>query len=255
MQAAAGMCAAAARRPRAAATEQHQQRHHPSTLWHAQHLVGRFPTDMWGVQATTPAPAVQLLVVPGNPGAAAFYRCFAQQLHAAFGGAADVLAVSHVGHDTCDLSRGGVWGLEEQVQHKLQLLAEVVLARGTARPPTIILAHSIGSWIMLQVRRAVVHTHSVVGRATHVPCGSRPPCDMSAHARCSSVGVGVCRHCSSCSSSRVRAASSCQACSRCACSRLWHRAVAAAGTRGKGEAKLSMLLQRHGSWCARRSSC
>jgi hypothetical protein len=92
---------------------------------------------------------VQLLVVPGNPGHAQWYSVFTRQLHAAFGGAADVCAVSHVGHDVDCLTGGRLFGLEEQVQHKVALLQEVVLRPG--RPPCAILAHSIGAWITLQV--------------------------------------------------------------------------------------------------------
>lgn len=76
-----------------------------------------------------------------------------QQLHVSFRGTADVLAVSHVGHDADDLSRGTVWGLECQVQHKVQLLQQLM---SPDRPPLVILAHSIGSYIMLQVRHVTV---------------------------------------------------------------------------------------------------
>jgi pimeloyl-ACP methyl ester carboxylesterase len=116
-------------------------------FWHVTYDVGRYPTDLLGLQATRPAQA-QVLVVPGNPGCAAFYRKFMQQLHTAFGGAADVMAVSHVGHDGDNISKGAVWGLHDQVDHKAQLLQELM---APGKPPVIILAHSIGSYIMLQV--------------------------------------------------------------------------------------------------------
>jgi hypothetical protein len=41
-----------------------------------------------------------------------------------------------------------VWCLDSQIQHKVALLKEHVLAPG--RPPAVIVAHSIGSYIMLQ---------------------------------------------------------------------------------------------------------
>lgn len=115
-------------------------------LWQAHYEVGKFPTELIGVQATQ-TPAAQLLVVPGNPGYAGFYAHFMHQLHGAFNGAADVLAVSHVGHDAEDISRGAVWGLGCQVQHKAQLVRELT---SPGRPPLVILAHSIGAYIMLQ---------------------------------------------------------------------------------------------------------
>lgn len=115
--------------------------------WTAHQHVGKFPTELIGVQATQ-TPTTQLLVVPGNPGYAGFYTDFMQQLHHSFDGAADVLAVSHVGHDAEDISRGAVWGLGCQVQHKAQLVRELT---APGRPPLVILAHSIGAYIMLQV--------------------------------------------------------------------------------------------------------
>jgi alpha-beta hydrolase superfamily lysophospholipase len=116
-------------------------------LWQAHYEVGKFPTEVIGVQATQ-TPAAQLLVVPGNPGYAGFYTDFMQQLHGAMGGTADVLAVSHVGHDAEDISRGAVWGLGCQVQHKAALVRELT---SPGQPPLVILAHSIGAYIMLQV--------------------------------------------------------------------------------------------------------
>jgi hypothetical protein len=41
-----------------------------------------------------------------------------------------------------------VWCLDSQIQHKVAVLKEHVLTPG--RPPAVILAHSIGSYIMLQ---------------------------------------------------------------------------------------------------------
>lgn len=93
-------------------------------------------------------PRMQVLILPGNPGSAAFYRVFMQQLFDAFDGAADVMAVSHVGHDCGDISRGAVWGLDCQVKHKVQLVQELT---APGRPPLVVLAHSIGSFITLQV--------------------------------------------------------------------------------------------------------
>lgn len=44
-----------------------------------------------------------------------------------------------------------MWCLDTQIQHKAQLLKEHVLAPG--KPPAVVLAHSIGSYMALQVRR------------------------------------------------------------------------------------------------------
>lgn len=43
-----------------------------------------------------------------------------------------------------------MWCLGTQIQHKAHLLKEHVLAPG--KPPAVVLAHSIGSYMALQVR-------------------------------------------------------------------------------------------------------
>lgn len=53
------------------------------------------------------------------------------------------------GHDSQDLSGGQVWCLNTQVDHKVQLMKQHVMAPG--KPPAVILAHSIGSYMMLKV--------------------------------------------------------------------------------------------------------
>lgn len=58
--------------------------------------------------------------------------------------------LSCAGHDPDNLSDGRVWCLNTQIQHKVQLLKEHVMAPG--KPPAVVLAHSIGSYMMLQVR-------------------------------------------------------------------------------------------------------
>lgn len=57
------------------------------------------------------------------------------------------------GHDPDNLSGGRVWCLDSQIQHKVQLLKDHVMAPG--KPPAVVLAHSIGSYMMLQVGQGV----------------------------------------------------------------------------------------------------
>lgn len=107
-------------------------------------------TDALGLKATSPTPSLQLLIIPGNPGLGSFYTRFIEELHALFQGTADVWAVSNLGHDAENLCEGRVWCLDTQIAHKAQLLKEHVLAPG--KPPAVVLAHSIGSYMALQVR-------------------------------------------------------------------------------------------------------
>ncbi|KAF8072899.1 hypothetical protein HT031_000559 [Scenedesmus sp. PABB004] len=112
------------------------------------------PTELLRLPASAGAAALQLLVVPGNPGLASFYGVLLRRLHAAFGGAADVEAVSHLGHDGAGLAGdGAAFCLDAQIEHKVALLRQHVLAPG--RPPAVVLGHSIGAFMMLEaIRRA-----------------------------------------------------------------------------------------------------
>ena len=42
---------------------------------------------------------LQVLLIPGNPGSAQYYRTQMQMLHQAMGGDIDVAAINHAGHD------------------------------------------------------------------------------------------------------------------------------------------------------------
>ena len=54
-------------------------------------------TEVLELQAAQPAPVVQLLIIPGNPGAASFYTPFMRSLHAQLRGRAAVSCVSNLG--------------------------------------------------------------------------------------------------------------------------------------------------------------
>lgn len=69
------------------------------SLWHKYVPVRTLLTEVYGVNANN-SPVLQLVIIPGNPGSAAFYTHFMQCLHKTFKGAVDVLCISHLGHDT-----------------------------------------------------------------------------------------------------------------------------------------------------------
>lgn len=108
--------------------------------------VGGHPTELLELPATAcERPDVQLLVMPGNPGAALYYTSFMRELHSRLHGRASVHAVSNLGMDSQGLTpRGRVHSLQEQVEHKAALLRERYVGEG--RPPLVLLAHSIGEW-------------------------------------------------------------------------------------------------------------
>lgn len=63
-------------------------------------------TQLCIVPCATAQPELQVLVVPGNPGNAGYYRTLMTTLHNALGGAAHVLSCSHAGHNVHPTNSG-----------------------------------------------------------------------------------------------------------------------------------------------------
>jgi hypothetical protein len=61
-----------------------------------------------------------------------------------------------------------VWCLDSQIQHKVQLLKDHVMLPG--KPPAVVLAHSIGSYMMLQVTTGRTPTWSTDAHGWTVAC-------------------------------------------------------------------------------------
>lgn len=77
-------------------------------LWRSHLSVGPWLTEAIGVSCQTSHAALQLLIIPGNPGLCSFYTRFMEHLYEVFHGAVNIMAVSHVGHDSANLTRGQV---------------------------------------------------------------------------------------------------------------------------------------------------
>ncbi|GIL62937.1 hypothetical protein Vafri_17149 [Volvox africanus] len=69
-------------------------------------------------------------------------------VHRQLQGYADVLAVTHAGHDPETNHCGRVWDLQQQISHKISFLREHVLLPG--RPPVLLVGHSIGANMMIK---------------------------------------------------------------------------------------------------------
>lgn len=114
-------------------------------------VVGGIPTHLVSCgSAVRGMPLV--LVVPGNPGTALFYRQFVAALSARLRGTL-VVAVGHAGHfvHEHDGANASLFGLDAQVAHK-----RAVLALLRARAPqcrVVLVAHSIGAWMALEMLR------------------------------------------------------------------------------------------------------
>lgn len=99
--------------------------------------VGGLATEVLELPATsTGGPEVQLLVIPGNPGAASFYVPFMRALHDRLRGRATVLAVSNLGMVRGAGGQGGCAGrwLLQESSHALPAIVPGPEARRPARP-------------------------------------------------------------------------------------------------------------------------
>ncbi|XP_034051236.1 lipid droplet-associated hydrolase [Thalassophryne amazonica] len=103
---------------------------------------------------------VLFLIIPGNPGVVGFYKTFMQTLHQLIGYRHPVWAISHSGHcappdymdmveDTSALTDGDVFGLNTQIEHKLDFLRKHV-PRETS---LVLVGHSIGCYIILEMMK------------------------------------------------------------------------------------------------------
>ena len=120
------------------------------TSWHKTVPVGpkKHWTELRGIDATTDGGAeLQVVIVPGNPGSALFYLPFIEYLHDELGGKADVLVFSHLAHDLRSKHGDMLVSLEDQIQHKVDIFKDLILTEG--KPPTIVLGHSIGGYMLL----------------------------------------------------------------------------------------------------------
>ncbi|KAG2437387.1 hypothetical protein HXX76_006039 [Chlamydomonas incerta] len=107
------------------------------------------PTELLGINAASGSPRLQVVVIPGNPGSAIYFQPFMRNVYDMLGGEADVLAVTHAGHDPqIPNPAGRVWSLREQISHKVSFLREHVLLPG--RPPVVLVGHSIGAAMMIK---------------------------------------------------------------------------------------------------------
>ncbi|GLC55962.1 hypothetical protein PLESTB_001049500 [Pleodorina starrii] len=119
-----------------------------AAVWQRFCSVGGITTELLGINATAGSPRLQVVVLPGNPGSAAFFKPFMAAVHRQLRGRADVLALTHAGHDPETDHGGKVWDLSQQINHKVSFLREHVLLPG--KPPVLLLGHSIGAAMMIK---------------------------------------------------------------------------------------------------------
>ncbi|KAK8454497.1 hypothetical protein SEVIR_5G466400v4 [Setaria viridis] len=92
-------------------------------------MVSSFATELLEIRSKEPS--LHVLVIPGNPGIAAFYKDFVEALYENLDGQASITAVGHISHSQKDSEHGRLFSLHEQIDHKV--------------------GHSIGAYIGLEV--------------------------------------------------------------------------------------------------------
>lgn len=110
------------------------------------HLVLKYSYFLSGL---TPA------VYAGNPGLLGFYATFLSAIHHKLEGDIAILAHAHLGHTPeIDASRvpQDASRLVAQVEGVVETLDAVISTYG-AKPKIIVVGHSVGSWVALQVSR------------------------------------------------------------------------------------------------------
>lgn len=128
--------------------------------------------SLWWPAASSAAPKVVLLFIPGNPGISSYYIDFLQSIYTAqslSGASIEILSVSHRGHALLPIvGDNPIWGsnvlnanqarkgygtsLQDQVRHKVAAL-DVVRKMYPDREKTkiVLVGHSIGAWMALEL--------------------------------------------------------------------------------------------------------
>eukprot|EP00898_Chlorokybus_atmophyticus_P009196 jgi/Chlat1/9278/Chrsp99S08499 len=105
------------------------------------------PTEVLEFPATT-ATKLQICFLPGNPGVIAYYARFLSELHTAFNGQATVVGLGYAGHGGKDVRGSQLYGLRDQIEHKLAFLDSM-----DESLPVVLIGHSIGSYMVLEMLR------------------------------------------------------------------------------------------------------
>lgn len=128
---------------------------------------GRVWADVITIAAERPPPGGRptvFVMVPGNPGEPDFYTAMMEELFEASGRRMDCVVVGHAGHSRRCANGGRVFGLDEQVAHKVAFVRGLLERRPGAR--LVLAGHSVGAHICLrvmdalgpaEVRRSVAH--------------------------------------------------------------------------------------------------
>lgn len=96
-------------------------------------------------------PSLQVLFIPGNPGIVSFYKDYVEAVYESLDRKATVTAIGHIAHTSEDWENGRLFSLQEQIQHKKEYVKEELLPQ---RIPILLVGHSIGAYISLEIFKA-----------------------------------------------------------------------------------------------------
>ncbi|GLE10876.1 hypothetical protein PINS_up023148 [Pythium insidiosum] len=106
--------------------------------------------------AERPKSNVMVLFIPGNPGIPHYYLPLMREIVRRHGAHHEVRAMSHSGHYMPWKNNYRVFDLEHQVEHKLEYLRERI--KENPQLKLVLISHSIGSYLALQIVEAFPHT-------------------------------------------------------------------------------------------------
>ncbi|GLT65793.1 hypothetical protein SLA2020_382040 [Shorea laevis] len=95
-------------------------------------------------------PIMNVLFIPGNPGVVYFYKEFVEALFKLLEGKASIIAIGHIGQTKENGEPGRLFSLQEQIDHKVHFIEQELQ---TIEIPLILVGHSTGSYIALQMLR------------------------------------------------------------------------------------------------------
>ncbi|WZY95828.1 hypothetical protein YC2023_068157 [Brassica napus] len=91
-----------------------------------------------------------VLFIPGNPGVVPFYKDFLESLYEFLDGNASITAIGQISQTSKDWESGRLFSLQEQIDHKVNFIRQDIEG---VKVPIILVAHSIGSYISLDILR------------------------------------------------------------------------------------------------------
>ncbi|XP_009146697.1 lipid droplet-associated hydrolase isoform X1 [Brassica rapa] len=110
--------------------------------------VSEMMTEIMEIQAEDPK--FHVLFIPGNPGVVPFYKDFLESLYEFLDGNASITAIGQISQTSKDWESGRLFSLQEQIDHKVNFIRQDIEG---VKVPIILVAHSIGSYISLDILR------------------------------------------------------------------------------------------------------